>query len=548
MIEFGMLKKNMWLILIIMLASVLRFVKLDYLELFGDEIDAGYQAYSLMTTGKDYKGHTLPLYAQSFSEWRAPMMMYFMIPFIKIFGLNEFGVRMMPATFGIINIVIFYFLLIKLGFKKNIALLSTFAISILPWHIQYSRSAFEITLMSSLILLGLYFLILVIEKDKIRYSLLSALFFCLSLYTYNTSNIYVPLLSLLILFVYKKINKSFFVFILISFIFCLPLLGQILFGNATDRFGKVSVFNDKNTIAEIIDYRNKSENKLLAKIFYNKPIFFTKKIVSNYLNSFSADFLFGQGDVTFRHSLHRVGNLFWIYSILIITGLALIIRQKDQNNANKFILGMLLIAPIPASLTNDGYFHATRLFLMIFPLCIIAAIGLFNIFNNKKLFLVPIILIMLFEFLNYQNYYWNHYKNESWRWWHSGYKDLVSKIDAYDNKYLMVYIENTYEPSLIRYLFWTKYKPDFNINDSMVENGCGKLNGFLLNNKTCFVNYKGIVNSDMLNDDSLYVISQSVNAGTDNWNINTPSNIKVIDTVYNPINEVVFYLISKDTK
>ena len=105
MINLAMLKKNFWLILILILAIFLRFFRLDYLELFGDEIDAGYQSYSLMETGRDYKGHFMPLYAQSFSEWRAPMMMYFMTPFIKVLGLNEWGIRSYSAFFGVVSIL-----------------------------------------------------------------------------------------------------------------------------------------------------------------------------------------------------------------------------------------------------------------------------------------------------------------------------------------------------------------------------------------------------------------------------------------------------------
>jgi len=549
MIKFGMFKKNIWLFLILLVASVLRFVKLDYLELFGDEVDAGYQSYSLMTSGRDYKGHFLPIYIQSFSEWRAPMMMYFMVPFIKLFGLNEIGVRSMPAFFGIVSILGVYFLLLKIGFKKNIALLSAFLISILPWHILYSRAAFEITLMSSFIIWGLYFLILVLEKNKIKYSLMAAILLCLSFYTYNTSNIYVPLLSLLILFLYRKVNKSFFVFVGLSIIFCLPLLWQIIFGNAAERFGKVSVFTNKDLIAEVIEYRNKTDNKIVAKIFYNKPVIFAKKVVSNYLNAFSADFLFGNGDVTFRHSLHKVGNLFWIYSIFIIIGLILIIRSKKQEISQKFILGMLLIAPIPASLTSDGYFHATRLFLMIFPLCVIASIGLVGIYSAKKMFLIPLLFVLAVEFANFQIYYWNHYKNESWRWWHTGYKELISKVSMNENKFEKVYFDISYEPAYSRYLFWNKINPKtiFEVDDNVRKGAVDDKDGFCYDDK-CFLYMGSMIDSKMFKSNVLYVLNQENNVGGDwDWSKNAPEGLKVLDTVKNIKNEPLFYLVTKET-
>jgi len=84
-------KNNGWLCLILVVALFLRTYRLDYLELFGDELDVGYQSYSLVTTGRDYKGNFLPTYIHSFSEWRAPGLMYVMMPFISIFGLDEWG-------------------------------------------------------------------------------------------------------------------------------------------------------------------------------------------------------------------------------------------------------------------------------------------------------------------------------------------------------------------------------------------------------------------------------------------------------------------------
>ena len=100
-----------FLIAVLLLTIFLRVYRLDYLELFGDELDAGYQSYSLMTSARDYKGNWLPIYAHSFSEWRAPGLMYAMVPFIAIFGLNEFGVRMCPVFFGVLGILGFVYLL-----------------------------------------------------------------------------------------------------------------------------------------------------------------------------------------------------------------------------------------------------------------------------------------------------------------------------------------------------------------------------------------------------------------------------------------------------
>ena len=553
MIDLNVLKKNFWFILILILAVFLRFHRLDYLELFGDEIDAGYQAYSLMETGRDYKGHLLPFYAQSFSEWRAPMAMYFMIPFIKIFGLNEWGVRTFAAFFGVMGILGFYLLLNKFGFKKRIILFSTLLLAIMPWHILYSRATFEVTLMSSFILWGLYFLIDYFSKKRNWELLVSALLLSLSFYTYNTANVYVPLLILAI-FVIKKITtkerlfRPFLRLLLSVFVFSLPILYSIFFGAGANRFKTVSLFNNDEMISEINEYRVQQNNGFVSKFFYNKPVYATKKLVANYLNAFSSDYLFGMGDVTFRHSLHKVGNLFWIYGLFLIVGLVMFIKNKNKKFGDYFWLMFLLISPIPSALTVDGAYHATRLFLMVFPLAYFAGLGLDSILKYKKFWGKLVILILAFEFAYFWHYYWYSYKLDSWRWWHYGYKDLVTLVEKYENDYDKVLIENTYEPALPRFLFWSKYNPSvvFDLDDNNDGEGIDGLKGFGLDSKFYFVTYKEGFGLAEMKTGYLYVLSQSKNVGGDwDWSKNPPEGIKVLETVRNPLGEPLFYLVTK---
>ena len=79
----------------------------------------------------------------------------YFIPFIAVFGLNEFAVRFPSALLGSLTILITYFLVKELLMsseliqtKKRIntnlaALLSAFLFAISPWSLQFSRAAFE---------------------------------------------------------------------------------------------------------------------------------------------------------------------------------------------------------------------------------------------------------------------------------------------------------------------------------------------------------------------------------------------------------------------
>lgn len=530
-----------FLVLILCLALVLRVISLDYLELFGDEIDAGYQSYSLLKTLADYKGHVFPFYGQSFSEWRALGWMYMAMPFIQIFGLNEWGVRLTSAVFGLISIGLVWLILKDLKVRQDIVRYSLLFLAISPWHIQYSRAGFELTVMSTWVLLGVWLLIKSLTIKSSKWLISAGLTFGLALYTYNTANIFVPLICLTILIIYKASLKNYLVLGLTGLIICMPLLYQILFGHAGDRFKTMSVFSHKDIVAEVDEYRNAAGNNLWSKVFYNKAVIGGKRILFNYTNAFSGEFLFRTGDVTFRHSLHKVGNLYWVQLPLLVFGVVYVLKFKKDNRV-KLLLMTLLLAPIPSSLTIDGFNHASRLFLMVFPLSIISAVGMVSL---KKGWKYLILLGLIFEFTNYQLYYWNFYKNESWRWWHSGYKSAMIYVANNKQNYKKVLIDNTYEPALVRYLFWNQINPKTvrSIDDRMNQNIDG-FDGFCISDNSCFVDFKEGITSIPLNKEVLYLVSHERSIGGD-WDFskNPSEGVEVLETIRNSKNEPIFYLL-----
>ena len=361
------------------------------------------------------------------------------------------------------------------------------------------------------------------------------------MYTYNTANVFVPLICLTILIIYKASLKSYLVLGLTGLIVCLPLIYQILFGHAGDRFKTVSVFSHKDVAAEVDEYRNAAGNSLWSKVFYNKAVIGGKRILFNYTNAYSGDFLFRMGDVTFRHSLHKVGNLYWLQLPLLVLGVAYVLKLRKDNGI-KLLLASLLIAPIPSSLTIDGFNHASRLFLMVYPLSIMSAVGMVSLGRRWKYL---ILLGLIFEFSNYQLYYWNFYKNESWRWWHSGYKKAMTYVADNKQNYKKVLMDNTYEPALVRYLFWNQINPRtiWGVDDRMNQSIDG-FDGYCLSDNSCFVDFKQGITSKPLDKEVLYLVSHERSIGGD-WDFskNPSAGIEVLETIRNYKNEPIFYLL-----
>jgi len=153
-----------------------------------DEAALGYNAYSLMLTGKDEYGNFLPISLRSFNDFKPALYAYLTIPFIKIMGLNETSVRMVSALAGIVSLWFLYKLL-TLYIKDKLVLSLVFLwLSFEPWRLHFSRNAFETHLSSMFFLMGAYFLI---RNKKTFWSLLC---FGLAAYSYHSARLSVPIL------------------------------------------------------------------------------------------------------------------------------------------------------------------------------------------------------------------------------------------------------------------------------------------------------------------------------------------------------------------
>ena len=215
------------LILIIILAIFLRFWGLNILppSLNWDEVSIGYNAYSVLKTGRDEWGELMPLSFRAFGDYKLPAYVYLDIPFVYIFGLNEWGVRLPSALLGV-GLVILTYLILRSLTNVRTAVWGALVVAILPWTIILSRIALEANLALFLTLWGFYLFILGLRKNK--FLILSAIIFGLTVFTYNSSRIVTPMIILLLGIIYfqklknKKITLLSLVIFLAFFVSALP--------------------------------------------------------------------------------------------------------------------------------------------------------------------------------------------------------------------------------------------------------------------------------------------------------------------------------------
>ena len=173
-----------------------------------DEASIGYDAYAVMNYGIDRNGIHNPVQFVAWGSGQNALYGYLSMPFIGLFGLSPFSIRLVNLVLGIVSLFVFY-ALVKKTTKKEIALAAFFLLAVNPWHIMLSRWALESNIFPAVFMLAVYFLALSPEK---RYCLpLSFFVFGVSLYAYGISYFFVPvflLLALPYMLCHKKIRPA----------------------------------------------------------------------------------------------------------------------------------------------------------------------------------------------------------------------------------------------------------------------------------------------------------------------------------------------------
>ena len=70
-----------------------------------DETALGYNAYSILKTGRDEYGNFLPLTIRSFDDYKPPLYVYVAIPFVAFLGLDTWVVRLPSVVAGVLAVI-----------------------------------------------------------------------------------------------------------------------------------------------------------------------------------------------------------------------------------------------------------------------------------------------------------------------------------------------------------------------------------------------------------------------------------------------------------
>lgn len=487
------------LIIITILGALLRFTDLGKIpqSLNWDEIAIGYNAYSILKTGKDEYGNTFPLAFRSFEDYKSPLYIYLTIPSILIFGKSEFAIRFPSALLGTLTIPAIYYLtsiLIKPKnldqdnkFKwenrlKNIAIISAFLLSITPWHIHFSRVAYEANIGLFLFVVATILFGKWLNNKKLSFLILTTIIFVLAIYSYANMRLLVPLFIISFLIPYfnhlKKYNIQTIFATSLATLLLIPIGLQIWQGVGLARFQATSVANREEVYTQQktrFSQEIQSNNTLFAQILYNYRIPMSTEILNSYLSHFKFDFLFLENAPS-RFKMAGTGLLhLWYFPIILIGIIAFTRWSKELTIPQLF--SWLIIAPIPAALTWDTP-HPIRSQMMVIPLIIFASIGLWvilknlqridiNNYNNYSLLtwlvpkvgLITISCIILFTISHTWLTYNTNMNIEFAESWLYGRKEMVKEVNELNPQFQTVKVSLSLDWAYLWFLWYSDIDP-----------------------------------------------------------------------------------------
>lgn len=461
--EDVLMNKKNWiiLILILILGIGLRFCQLGQTPkgFYLDEAALGYNAYSIMETGRDEFGKSWPLLFRSFGDFKAPIYTYLLIPIYKIFGMNVWSTRLLSVGMGVIGIWFCFWLVKNLSKKTNLALITALLIAISPWHIIFSRTSYETNVAFTFLMIALWSFYKF--KENRKWLILTAIMAALSFLTYHSERVIVPLVFL-VLFIKenkvifdKKNIKTLIVAVILGGVIILPTIKLMTTPGFLSRLNSLSILSNKVKSSWGFDKNLEGWQNI---VFNNQTILQIREFGSLYTSYFSPRYLFGLGDPGPRSSYPDLAPfLGWQLPFLIIGIIWLFRKTKENNKEIKFlIILMMLISPIPASITRDP-FSSIRALPLVLPLTILVAVGINKLIEKyKKLGILLLIGLIIWSTgkIYLSVFKFNDYFRENY--WEEGIEEMVEKINQ---EKLPVMIDNPRGEMYSQILFFTKADP-----------------------------------------------------------------------------------------
>jgi len=414
------------LIVVVIVAFILRIYLLNRVPagLHADEASQGFNAFSLIKTGKDMYGKSFPILFRASGSYQPPIYTYLTIIPTIIFGNSIFTVKTVSALSGVGLVLLTYLLISRLlpNSKKEavtLGLITAGIVAISPWAIHFSRLAVEANLGVLIFVAGVYWL--ASSLKKISLFPLACLVLGISTHAYYSERVITVLLLAFVVIIYRdvflKAKKTAILGLGIFTLTLLPHLFLLATGALTKRLTQVSYLG---TVSQG------------GLGYVGKVLEIGKQFINHYLIYVSPKNLFFDPGSSLGRTTPDLGVYYPWMLIPFLIGLGYLFKNR-QNNFFKIIGVLLLIAPIPAALTGD-LFYPLRTLDYLWVIALVISLGCWVVWrkiNNKWVKLLVTLGVVGYSLIVFGISYFVIFKYELAIGSGEPYVKLMSVLDRY---------------------------------------------------------------------------------------------------------------------
>jgi 4-amino-4-deoxy-L-arabinose transferase-like glycosyltransferase len=420
--------------------------------LYVDEASIGYNAYSLVKTGRDEHNVAWPVLFQAFGDQKNPVFIYSLAPLLAVADLEVATVRLTAALWGVIGIGAVGWLAWELTGNRFISWLAAAVLTVTPWHVHYSRVGFEAISFATLWTIALACFWHWRKKPSLVRAGLAGASFGLTFYSYTTARFWVPVtLALLGIGYFPWLLRQWRHTLVACLVFLFCLIPALLWAREyptsfTTRFETIAIWNDHPTVLEAVD-----------------------RFWLNFWGHWSPAFLFGSGDRNIRHSSQFHSELLYSWGIFLVVGIPLLVRLARENLPWRLIGFLILTFPLAASLTRTNPI-ATRTIQVVPLLAIVIALGMWWCLHHLRRHIGALFLglilgvgVLFFEFTAYYLHLLTQYPHLSWKPW-DGFDGSLPAALTWAHKtawssHAPLLLSDSIEQAYIQGLFFTQADP-----------------------------------------------------------------------------------------
>lgn len=464
-----MKRTQIFLILILFFGATFRLWGLSKIPegFHADEAAFGYNAYSLLRTGKDEYGKSFPLVLRSFDDYKGAIYSYLTVPFVATFGLNEFSVRIPSAIAGTLIVFISFVLTLALTRSEFLSLATATVVSFSPSSILLSRVQSDPLVAVLIMLVGWYCIGKYVGSKKHIWAVCGLGFWMVSCFTYASPRVlllgFIPLLFWYYLPQLDKKMKLVFAVIYMTILFTILCL---MFGFSGSRFGQVNIFSSQDVMLPLNEQIREDgvagSTIVSTRMYHNKIIDYGRYIFRNYANYFGSDFLFFQAYQPEREKIHNIGFMYLVDLPFLLIGLYQILKFKKR--WGYFVFGWLLFTPLALAVFGQETPNIHRYYFSILPGSIMVAFGMIQSikFFHKNIRLMVIVGIAVLYAVNISYFIHQLFVHQPLHMpYYRGfaYKEMVRSLQTIYKNYDKIVITKTNSSPYIYLLFYMGYNP-----------------------------------------------------------------------------------------